>query len=116
MSKDCVKLTGAGTVARNGSYAPLIYMISTRIDEASINVMLAHLKLMCPHFNPTIFLTDKDLAVGNALETNFPNAHHRLCFIHVIGTFDFSFHLLVYVCKFILILFVFGIYSVILKL
>jgi hypothetical protein len=42
-----------------------MYIISTRIDWASIDLMLAHLKIMCPGFEPTI-LTDKDLALGKA--------------------------------------------------
>jgi len=83
VSKASVKLTGAGAMARNGTYAPLMYMISTRIDEASIDLMLEHLKIMCPEFEPTVFLTDKDLALGNALRNNYHQAQHRLCFVHV---------------------------------
>jgi hypothetical protein len=89
VTKASVKLTGVGVMARNGTYAQLMYMISTRIDTASIDLMLEQLKIMCPQVKPTMFLTDKDLAVGNSLRKNYPQAHHRLCFVHTNGAFDF---------------------------
>jgi hypothetical protein len=110
VSKASVKLTGAGVMSRNGTYAPLMYMISTRIDGPSIDLMLNHLKIMCPGFEPTVFFTDKDLALGNAIKQNYPLAHHRLCFVHVNGTLHFicinyAFAIILVLLLFLLLLF-----------
>ena len=84
-------LTDIGSIARNGTYVPLVHIISSRINEAALNIGIHHFKKYSPRFSPVMFMSDKDLAAGNTIEVNFPEATRKYCIFHVFGKNFFIF-------------------------
>lgn len=61
---------------------PLIHVLASDKSEETYNLIFRAILHLEPNINPTDVMTDFEMAVINAVRTNFPLAEHHGCLFH----------------------------------
>ncbi|KAJ3545231.1 hypothetical protein NMY22_g2518 [Coprinellus aureogranulatus] len=69
---------------RWGHGIPSAWMMSSNAKESTISFFLGNVKSRFPKIEPAYFMSDKDRAQLNSIETHFPNSTILLCWWHVL--------------------------------